>query len=82
MEIELSFSACSPKTVQLIDPLSPRELEILKLLPSRLSYPEIAEKLYISYSTVRTHVKNIYMKLNAHTRLEAVNIARARRLLQ
>ena len=69
------------KTVQLLDPLSPRELEILKL-PSRLSYPEIAEKLYISYSTVRTHVKNIYMKLNAHTRLEAVNIARTRRLLQ
>ena len=64
-----------------LDPLSPREYEILKLLPTQLSYPEIADRLYISYSTVRSHVKNIYMKLDAHSRLEAVNIGRVRGLI-
>ncbi len=81
IETDLSSRADCINTNTQLDPLSPREYEILKLLPTQLSYPEIADHLYISYSTVRSHVKNIYMKLNAHSRLEAVNIGRARGLI-
>ena len=59
----------------LIDPLSERELEILRLLPTNLTTPEMAAELYISVSTVRSHIKNIYSKLNVHRRTEAVNHA-------
>ncbi|MFP4015718.1 MAG: LuxR C-terminal-related transcriptional regulator [Halanaerobiales bacterium] len=59
-----------------IESISSRELEILQLLPLDMGYPEIADRLFISYSTVRSHVKNIYMKLEAHSRLEAIHLAR------
>ncbi len=59
----------------LIDPLSERELEILRLLPTNLTTPEMAAELYISVSTVRSHIKSIYSKLNVHRRTEAVNQA-------
>ncbi len=59
----------------LIDPLSERELEILRLLPTNLTTPEIAQRLFISVSTVRSHIKSIYSKLNVHRRSEAVNHA-------
>ncbi|MFQ5594399.1 MAG: LuxR C-terminal-related transcriptional regulator [Anaerolineae bacterium] len=62
----------------LVEPLSERELEVLRFLTSHLSTTEIAEHLYISTHTVRSHVKNIYSKLGVHSRLEAV--ARAREL--
>ncbi len=56
----------------LVEPLSERELEILRLLKTELSGPEIARELMISLSTVRTHTKNIYGKLGAHNRRQAV----------
>ena len=63
----------SPRAQQaLIDPLTERELEILRYLGSELSTPEIADALYVAASTVRTHVKNIYGKLGVHNRGEAV----------
>jgi DNA-binding NarL/FixJ family response regulator len=52
--------------------LSEREKEILRLMTDTLNYKVIAEKLYISYETVRTHVKNIYKKLHVTSRSEAV----------
>lgn len=52
--------------------LSEREKEILRLMADTSNYKIIAEKLYISYETVRTHVKNIYKKLHVTTRGEAV----------
>jgi len=58
--------------------LSERELEVLRLLPSRLSQREIAAELYISFNTVRTHVSVIFRKLGVRSRAEAV--ARAREL--
>ena len=61
-----------------IEPLSHRELEILHLLPSELSVTEIAQTLFVSVHTVRSHIKAIYSKLDAHTRYEA--IARAQML--
>jgi len=62
----------------LIEPLSERELQVLQLLTGDLSVAEIAEKLFVSVSTVRTHVKNVYAKLDVHSRYEAA--ARARDL--
>jgi LuxR family maltose regulon positive regulatory protein len=56
----------------LVDPLSEREQDVLKLLRTNLTTPEIAEELYISVTTVRTHIKKIYSKLNVHKRSEAV----------
>lgn len=56
----------------LIEPLSERELEVLRLLPTSLTSNEIADELYIAVSTVRSHIKNIYGKLGVHRRNEAV----------
>jgi len=55
---------------------SPRELEVLQLLKSDLSGPGIAQRLVISLNTVRYHTKNIYRKLGAGTRLEALQRAK------
>jgi LuxR family maltose regulon positive regulatory protein len=65
-----------PPTLTLIEPLSQRELEILRLMTADLSAPEIAEELVIAVSTVRTHIKHIYGKLDVHSRYEAVERAR------
>ncbi len=56
--------------------LSPRELDVLKLLATGKSNPEIAEVLFIGRGTVRTHVSNILSKLGARTRTEASMLAR------
>ncbi|HEU5316560.1 MAG TPA: LuxR C-terminal-related transcriptional regulator, partial [Chloroflexota bacterium] len=58
--------------------LSPRETEVLRLLPSRLSQREIGAELYVSFNTVRTHTRVIFSKLGVSSRAEAV--ARAREL--
>lgn len=62
---------------QLTEPLTERELEVLRLLPSHLTYREIAEQLYVSTNTVKSYNKNIYRKLNADTRNQAVTNATA-----
>jgi LuxR family maltose regulon positive regulatory protein len=56
----------------LLDPLSERELDILRLLGSELTGPEIARHLVISLNTVRTHTKNIFTKLGVTSRRAAV----------
>ncbi|MCK4977477.1 MAG: hypothetical protein KAS36_11155, partial [Anaerolineales bacterium] len=56
----------------LIDPLSKRELEVLRLLSTELSGPEIARELSISLNTMRTHTKSIYSKLDVNNRRAAV----------
>jgi len=72
----------TPRAAQpLIEPLSERELEILRLLTTHLSSTEIAKELVIAPSTVRSHVKSIYGKLNAHSRKDAVQRARELGLL-
>jgi len=57
------------------DPLSEREREVLRLLGTEMSGPEIADTLYISLNTLRTHTKNIYGKLAANSRRAAVRRA-------
>ena len=65
----------------LIDPLSAREMEVLQLLSAGISNREIAEQLFISLNTVKTHVKHINNKLGARVRGQAVERARELGLL-
>jgi len=60
---------------QALDPLSERELEVLRLLTTSLSQQDIAEELFISINTLRSHIKRIYSKLNVHSRIAAVRRA-------
>lgn len=76
-EQERAVSPASP----LLEPLSEREAEVLRLLTTRLSTPEIADELVISVNTVRSHIKSIYSKLNVHRRMEAVQRAKELGLL-
>ena len=55
--------------------------DVLRCLPSHLSAPEIASELYVSTTTVKTHMRNLYTKLGVHRRAEAVESARALGLL-
>lgn len=68
-------------TPGLTEPLTERELTILRYLQSTLSNGEIAAELFLSVNTVKTHVRNIYQKLGAPRRREAVRRARELRLL-
>jgi LuxR family maltose regulon positive regulatory protein len=78
----VSSQTHGPESIPLIEPLSARELEILRLLvQTSLSAPQIAEELYISVSTVRTHIKSIYSKLDVHGRLDAASCARKYKLI-
>ncbi|HET7476732.1 MAG TPA: LuxR C-terminal-related transcriptional regulator [Dermatophilaceae bacterium] len=61
--------------VGLVDPLSDRELEVLRLLGSDLDGPAIALKLFVSLNTVRTHTKHIYTKLGVNSRRAAISTA-------
>jgi len=54
---------------------------VLRHLPTHLPAPEIAGELSVSSSTVKTHMRNLYSKLGAHSRAEAVERARALGLL-
>jgi DNA-binding NarL/FixJ family response regulator len=63
-----NLKPASPETEQ----LTPRENETLELLAKGYRYKEIADKLGISFDTVRSHLRNIYDKLHVHSRTEAV----------
>jgi len=65
----------SPVKQALIEPLSERELDVLRLLGTDLGGPEIARELMVSLNTVRTHTKNIYAKLAVTNRRAAVRRA-------
>jgi len=70
-----------PKIEGLMDPISERELEVLRLIAAGLSNREIADKLFISLNTVKTHTKNINSKLDVNSRTRAVARAKELRLL-
>jgi LuxR family maltose regulon positive regulatory protein len=56
-------------------------LRVLRFLPTNLTAAEIASEIYVSVNTVKTHMRNIYIKLDAHSRGEAVEYARELGLL-
>jgi LuxR family maltose regulon positive regulatory protein len=70
-----------PAKNMLVEHLSERELEVLRLLRSELSGPEIARQLIVSLNTVRTHTQNIYAKLGVNNRRAAVRRAEELNLL-
>ncbi len=64
-----------PSDQPTIDPLTARELQILRAMADGRPMPEICERLSISRNTLRTHIGNIMTKLHAHSKLEAVTVA-------
>jgi LuxR family maltose regulon positive regulatory protein len=78
----LAQEAAAPATDErLSEPLSERELEVLALIAAGKPNQEIADKLFVSMSTVKTHINNLYRKLDAHSRTQAVARAREMSLL-
>lgn len=69
------------QTAALLEPLSPQEMRVLRLLVLRRSNAEIASELVVSVNTVRTQVQSIYNKLGVHTRSAASEVARELRLI-
>lgn len=73
-------AALTPATTSALldgDPLTEREMTILRLLATNLTVPEIASELFVSANTVKTHTKGIYRKLGLHRRDEAVDSGRS-----
>jgi len=68
-----SFQPDKKKLNKNLELLSSREQEIITMLSKGLRYKEIAEKLFLSTETVRTHIRNIYEKLQVNSRTEALN---------
>ena len=64
-----------------LEPLSSSEFRILRYLPTNLTAPEIANELFVSHNTVRTHMRHLYAKLGTHRRADTVARARALGLL-
>ena len=71
-----------PVAQALVDPLSERELDVLRLLATDLSGPAIAQELVVSLNTLRTHTRSIYAKLGVNSRRAAVSRAGELQLLQ
>jgi LuxR family transcriptional regulator, maltose regulon positive regulatory protein len=63
-------------TTTLLEPLSEREVTVLRYLCSRLTYQEIATALYVSLNTLKSHVRSVYRKLGVASRAEAVDAGR------
>jgi LuxR family maltose regulon positive regulatory protein len=63
------------------EPLTERELDVLRMLQGSLSLHEIAVELYLSANTVKSHARAVYRKLGAHSRADAVRVARERSLV-
>jgi LuxR family maltose regulon positive regulatory protein len=81
---ELLLQKRSPSFVSeghLVEQLGDRDLDVLRLLASELSGPDIACELTVSLNTMRTHTKNIYMKLGVNNRRAAVRRAQELGLL-
>lgn len=81
--LNLLRSPLSPQTSKPAEnvQLSSREIEVLEQLSTGLPYTSIAENLFISPSTVRRHIENIYKKLQVHSKVEALELAKRNRII-
>ena len=73
--------ATAPSAATPVPRLTPRELEVLRLVATGLRNPQIGSKLFISENTVKNHVRNMLEKLQLHSRMEAVMYAVREKLL-
>ena len=73
---EREAPAVAASNTALIEPLSDRELDVLRLIGEGLTNQQIGAKLFISVYTVKAHVRNLFAKLDSHTRTQAVSRAR------
>jgi LuxR family maltose regulon positive regulatory protein len=80
LEVRGTQPAAAGSRPELAQPLTPAELRVLQLLPTS-TYPQIAATLYVSRSTVKTHLRSVYHKLGAASRSEAIERAVDLRLL-
>ena len=62
--------------IDLVEPLTDREWDVIRYLPSRLTVREIAAELYVSVNTLKSHMKAVYRKLGVSSRQEAAGVAR------
>jgi LuxR family maltose regulon positive regulatory protein len=69
------------READLADPLTPREADLLRLLPSLQTLDEIASETFISVNTLKTHLRSIYRKLGVSRRRQAVAAGRDQGLL-
>ncbi|HWS79872.1 MAG TPA: LuxR C-terminal-related transcriptional regulator, partial [Rubrobacter sp.] len=76
--LEQNAAGATPSAAGLSEPLSERELEVLRLIASGKSNRQISSELFVSVGTVKTHINNLYRKIDAHSRTQA--LARAREL--
>ena len=81
-ELQAPTPASSPTPAQLEEPLSARELQILRQVADGRSNREIAEQLHLSRHTVECHVKHVYRKLAVNSRVRAISEARQLGLLR
>ncbi len=85
-KVVAQFARFSPRHTApaqpLADPLTERELEILRLLSTDLSTRELAGHFTVSVNTIKTQIKSLYAKLDAHSRDEALEKARALKLIR
>jgi DNA-binding NarL/FixJ family response regulator len=79
--VRRSIERCSPRRASAPIPLTPRELEVLQLLADGLGQKKIAQALFITPKTVATHIQRILLKLDLHSRAEAVAYAHRNRLV-
>lgn len=79
--LQIEPQAVENENWQLVSPLTQRELEILRLIADGLSSREVAQRLFLSVETIRWYLKQIYEKLDAHSRVQAISRARSLKLL-
>jgi LuxR family maltose regulon positive regulatory protein len=77
-----TLSRARPRLQSLPEPLSERELEVLRLVALGRSNADIARELVVEVATVKTHLNNLYRKLDVHSRTQAVARVGQLRLLQ
>ena len=82
VEVPMPLAPFAPDTAKIAAlGITPRELEVLQLIAEGLSNKEMAERLFVSENTVKTHTSRVFDKLGASRRTQAVQLAKSQRLI-